>query len=243
MANHTFNAGKILPDNILIQKLRQAAKVYQNYADLDVLIVYEPNKGGPFQSYQFHAGIENFQHLAGIKSPKGAVWFFNKCLDTKDFLKKEDIVPKEDLKTASAKISVLPEAVDLTKAKAYKFGEKDLITLNNRFHMAIGNKSHIMGFDQRTYYLPVPVTVMNRSLYDFCTNGFKISLIMTKTVDEKKYSNVFYEITPDILSKATFGDDILNLIEYIDDSLTSPEEVSEEVFAEVAVTIDSAGDV
>ena len=66
---------------------------------------------------------------------------------------------------------------------------------------------------------------------------------MTKTVDEKKYSNVFYEITPDILSKATFGDDILNLIEYIDDSSTSPEEVSEEVFAEVAVTIDSAGDV
>ena len=71
MANHTFNAGKILPDNILIQKLRQAAKVYQNYADLDVLIVYAKTKEGPFHYYQFHAGIENFQHLAGIKSHYG----------------------------------------------------------------------------------------------------------------------------------------------------------------------------
>lgn len=51
MANHTFNAGKILPDNILIQKLRQAAKVYQNYADLDVLIVYAKIKEGPFHYY------------------------------------------------------------------------------------------------------------------------------------------------------------------------------------------------
>lgn len=238
MANHTFNAGKILPDNILIQKLRQAAKVYQNYADLDVLIVYAKTKEGPFHYYQFHAGIENFQHLAGIKSPKGAVWFFNKCLDTENVLKKEDIVPKENLKTTSAKISVLPEAVDLTKAKAYKLGEKDLITINNRFHMAIGNKSHIMGFDQRTYYLPVPVTVMDRSLYDFCTYGFKISLIMTKTVDEEKYSNIFYEISSDILKKAVFGNDILNLIDYIDNSsICKKEEVSKAIFAEVAVTI------
>lgn len=106
-----------------------------------------------------------------MKSPKGAIWFFDKCLDDENLLKREDIVPKRDIKTTSAKISVLPDAVDLTKSKAYKFGEKDLITLDNEFEVALGNVSNIMGLDKRDYPLPIPVTVMDRSMYDFCSKA------------------------------------------------------------------------
>lgn len=117
---------RVLPDNLLIRKLQDAANAYAQYADKDILIIYSENKNGPFLSYEFYAGKENFQHLAGVKSPKGAVWFFNKCLDLDNPIERCDIVPKADIKTTSSKISVLPEAVDLTKAKAYKIGENDL---------------------------------------------------------------------------------------------------------------------
>ena len=164
MAKYTRYDKKVLPDHLLIKKLRSAAKIYRQYVDKDVLIVYAQSRKGPFYTYEFHAGAKNFQHLAGVKSPKGAIWFFDKCLDDENLLKREDIVPKRDIKTTSAKISVLPDAVDLTKSKAYKFGEKDLTTLDNEFEVALGNVSNIMGLDKRDYPLPIPVTVMDRSM-------------------------------------------------------------------------------
>lgn len=63
---------KLLSDEALVRKVRMAAKIYKQYAEKDVLIVYAKSKRGPFATYEFHAGSENFQHLAGIKSPKGA---------------------------------------------------------------------------------------------------------------------------------------------------------------------------
>ena len=139
MATYTRYDKKVLSDDLLIKKLKIAAKKYQQYVNKDILIVYARSKKGPFFAYEFHAGEENFQHLAGVKSPNGAVWFFNKCLDQKNPIERKDIVPKKDIKTTSSKINILPEAVDLTKAKAYKIGEKDLITLNCEFDIAIGN--------------------------------------------------------------------------------------------------------
>lgn len=229
MAKYTRYDKKVLPDHLLIKKLRSAAKIYRQYVDKDVLIVYAQSRKGPFYTYEFHAGAKNFQHLAGVKSPKGAIWFFDKCLDDENLLKREDIVPKRDIKTTSAKISVLPDAVDLTKSKAYKFGEKDLTTLDNEFEVALGNVSNIMGLDKRDYPLPIPVTVMDRSMYDFCSKGLTIFLIMTKMIKEDKYRDVFYEITPNILEKADFNDEVWNVIG------KEQEEISETI-AEAAVT-------
>ena len=79
---------KVLPDNILIKNLRKAAKIYEQYAGKKILIVYARGKRGPFYTYEFYAGEKNFQHLAGVKSPQGAVWFFRKCLDDKNIVKR-----------------------------------------------------------------------------------------------------------------------------------------------------------
>lgn len=100
---------------------------------------------------------------------------------------------------------MLPDAVDLKKAKAYRIGAKDLITMHNCFSMAVGNVESILGIDKRSYYLPVPVTVMKRSIYDFCSEVSTIFLIMTKDKKEETYSSIFYEITNDIIKKADFS--------------------------------------
>lgn len=196
---------RVLPDNLLIHKLQDAANAYAQYADKDILIIYSENKNGPFLSYEFYAGKENFQHLAGVKSPKGAVWFFNKCLDLDNPIERCDIVPKADIKTTSSKISVLPEAVDLTKAKAYKIGENDLKAMHCDFDMAIGNINHVIGIDKRNHHLPVPITVMNKSIYEFSSHCFKIFLIMTKEKKSAKYTDIYYEITPNIIQKANLN--------------------------------------
>lgn len=203
----------ILSDADLVRKVRAAAKIYRQYAEKDVLIVYAKSKKGPFFTYEFHAGNENFQHLAGVKSPKGAEVFFNRCLDDVTKLTRDEIVPKENIKITSAKIDVLPAAIDLTKAKAYRVGEKNLITLFNSFEMIIGNTQCIMGFDKRSYQLPIPVTVMDRSIYDFCTEVCSIFLIMLKTNSDDKYSEILYEITEDIIKKADFGNYVYEKID------------------------------
>lgn len=213
-ARYNIYDKRVLPDNILIKNLRKAASIYKEYADKDILIVYDKGRNGSFDTYEFHAGADNFQHLAGVKSPQGAAWFFNKCLDDKNKIQRKDIVPKENIKITSAKISVLPDAIDLKKSKAYKFGKKDLATLNVKFEVALGNSSNIMGLDRRKGCLPIPVTVMDRSLYEFCTQASKISLIMLKDKEDDKYKDVFYEITKDILDKAEFDNEIWERIDY-----------------------------
>ena len=79
--------------------------------------------------------------------------------------------------------------------------------------MALGNTQHILGFDKRNYYLPIPVTTLNRSIFEFCSQVNTIYLIMVKSMPEPQYSTIFYEITKDILHKADFDSAILNLID------------------------------
>ena len=204
---------KVLSADLLVKKLQQAARIYQKYVDKDLLIVYGKNRNGPFFSYEWHAGKENFQHLAGIKSPKGAKWFFEKCLDKEHPLTYKDIIPNDNIKSTSTKISILSDALDLKKAKAYRIGDKDKITLHNSFEIAIGNTTNVMGIDKRKKKLPMPVTVMDRSIYDFCTNVYTIYLIMTKRDYEQTYTDVFYEITDHILEKAMFDESVWQFIE------------------------------
>ncbi len=63
----------------------------------------------------------------------------------------------------------------------------------NTFEMAIGNAKCVVGFDKRSYPLPIPVTVMD--------------------VSDEKYSDIFYEITGNIIQKADFDEVIRKKID------------------------------
>lgn len=197
---------RILPEWQLKAKLHRAALIYSKYVGCDVLIVYSRSKELPFEYYEFQAGEEHFQHLAGVKHPKGAIEFYNKCLDNRINL--QDIVPAENMKTTSSKIDVLPKAIDLYAAKIYKIGEKDLVTLKNRFTMGIGNSETVLGIDKREQMLPIPVTVMNRKITDFVSKPYSIFLVMKKPIGVAKYNELVYEKTTNIFSKIDFDDDI-----------------------------------
>lgn len=202
---------KILPENLMKRNLQRAAQIYAQFVDCDILVVYSRAKTLPYEVYEFMAEPSHFQHLAGVKYPKGANLFYKKCLNGDITIK--DIVPTENMKTTSSKIEVLPQAIDLYSAKIYKIGEKDLETLKNRFSMGIGNSQTVMGLDKRNQKLPIPVTVMNRKITDFCSVPCSIFLIMKKKIGVEKYDQLVYEKTKDIFSKIKFSDDIKNKID------------------------------
>lgn len=202
---------KILPENLVKRNLQRAAHIYNQYVGCDILVVYSRSKTLPYEVYEFMAESSHFQHLAGVKYPKGANLFYTKCLNGDITMK--DIVPTENMKTTSSKIEVLSQAIDLYSAKIYKIGRKDLETLKNRFSMGIGNSQTVMGLDKRDQKLPVPVTVMNRKITDFCSAPCSIFLIMKKKIGVEKYDQLVYEKTKDIFSKIEFSDDIKNKID------------------------------
>ncbi len=202
---------KVLSENLMKRNLQCAAQIYDRYVGSDILIVYSRSKTLPYEVYEFMAESSHFQHLAGVKYPKGADAFYGKCLIGDISMK--DIVPVENMKTTSSKIEVLPQAIDLYSAKIYKIGKKDLETLKNRFSMGIGNSQTIMGLDRRGQNLPIPVTVMNRKINDFCSEPCSIFLVMKKKIGTEKYNNLVYEKTKDIFSKIEFTDDIKDKID------------------------------
>lgn len=203
---------KILPELLMKQRLRSAAEKYSKYVGCDILVIYSKSKNSPFEMYEFMVTEDHFQHLAGVKYPQGAKLFYEKCL--KGDVVADDIVPVENLKTTSCKIEVLPQAIDLYSAKIYKIGAKDLSTMKNRFTMGIGNSLTIMGLDKRNQILPIPVTVMNRKITDFCSEPCSIFLIMKKKIGKDKYIEVVYEKTKDILDKIDLADDIKAKIQH-----------------------------
>lgn len=87
-----------------------------------------------------------------------------------------------------------------------------MVTLKNRFSMGIGNSQTIMGLDKRDQNLPIPVTVMNRKITDFCSEPCSIFLIMKKKIGIEKYNELVYEKSKNILSKIEISDDIRNRI-------------------------------
>lgn len=66
---------KILSGTLLIQNLIRATNLYDTYAGRIVLVVYAKSKTGSYAAYEFWAGKENFQHLAGVKHPSGQTFF------------------------------------------------------------------------------------------------------------------------------------------------------------------------
>ena len=89
---------------------------------------------------------------------------------------------------------------------------KDLETLKNRFTMGIGNSSTILGLDRRDQILPIPITVMNRKITDFCSEPCSIFVVMKKKIGVEKYNELVYEKIRDIFAKIDFDDDIKDKI-------------------------------
>lgn len=201
---------KILTSEELISILYKSAVLYSEYADTSLLFIFRENKTKPYDYYEVHFGRNNFMHLVGIKSETlSAVDFYEACKN--GTITKEACKPRRDANTMYSKVAVMREMLDLRCGKCYKIGSKDLVTRDNDFEMATGNINGVIGYDSRIKVkgtnkadktkLPMPTTMLNSSIMNYCSRPQKIMFIMQKTAEVSTYNKLFYEIKEGLFQK------------------------------------------
>ena len=221
--NYRVQNIKILTPQELLSILYKSAALYSEYADTSLLFIFRGNKNEAYDFYEVHFGRNNFMHLAGIKSETlSAIDFYEACKN--GTITKEDCNPRKDANTMYSKVAIMQQMLDLRNSKCYKIGSKDLVTRDNDFEMATGNINGVLGYDSRIKIrgtndvdkekLPMPTTMLNSSIMNYCSKPQKIMFIMQKTVEESTYSKLFYEIKKDLFHKEKdfFAEDLKSLI-------------------------------
>lgn len=127
---------------------------------------------------------------------------------------------------SEAKIEIARKELDELdeEGKCYKIGEKDLVTRDNDFEMATGNSTGVIGYDSRIKKkgtnqvdrtkAPVPTTLLNSAITNYCSDPQKIMFILQKTDADDTYNKLFYEIKKDLfqIEKEGFTDALKSLI-------------------------------
>lgn len=216
------NAKILTPDELLFI-LCKSAKLYSEYADTTLLFIFREKKSDAYDFYEVRFGKNNFMHLAGIKSESlSANDFYEACL--KGTITRDACNPRRDANTMYLKVAIMEQMLDLRNSKCYKIGEKNLVTCDNDFEMATGNSNGVMGYDSRVKIKgtdkvdktksPVPTTLLNNSITEYCSRPQKIMFILQKSDCESTYSKLFYEIKKDLFDaeKEVFADDLKRLI-------------------------------
>ena len=214
---------RILTPTELLKILCKSAALYSEYADTTLLFIFREKKADEYDYYEVRYGKNNFMHLAGIKSETlSAVEFYEAC--EKRIIKREDCTPRRDSNTMYAKVAVMEQMLDLRNSKCYKIGAKDLVTRANDFEMATGNARGVIGYDSRIKKkgmqiadeskAPIPTTLLNNPITEYCTRPQKIMFILQKYDGESTYNKLFYEIKKDLFQteKEFFSDELKNLI-------------------------------
>ena len=210
---------KILTSEELLNILHKSAMLYSEYAGTTLLFIFRGNKSEVYDYYEVRFGKNNFMHLAGIKSETlSANKFYEACME--GTINKEDCKPRKDANTMYSKVAIMEQMLDLRNSKCYKIGEKNLVTRDNDFEMATGNTSGVMGYDSRIKIMgtdkvdktksPIPTTLLNNSIMDYCSKLQKIMFILQKSDGESTYNKLFYEIKKDLFQteKEFFSDDL-----------------------------------
>ena len=214
---------RALTSDELLSILCKSAKLYSEYADTTLLFIFREKKTDVYDYYEVRFGKNNFMHLAGIKSKKmSANEFYEACMKGK--ITRDACNPRRDANTMYSKVAIMEQMLDLRHSKCYKIGEKNLVTRENDFEMATGNSNGVMGYDSRIKIkgtdkvdktkAPVPTTLLNNSITDYCSRPQKIMFILQKSDEESTYNKLFYEIKKDLfqIEKECFADELKSLI-------------------------------
>ena len=202
MPYNVQNTRGLSPEELL-NILGKSAKLYSEYADTTLLFIFREKKSDIYDYYEVRFGKNNFMHLAGIKSETlSANLFYKACME--ETITRNDCTPRRDANTMYSKVAIMEQVLDLRNSKCYRIGEKDLITRDNDFEMATGNAVGIMGYDSRitikgtnqvdTSKYPIPTTLLNNPITEYCSRPQKIMFILQKMDGESTYGRLFYEI-------------------------------------------------
>lgn len=203
--------------------LHRSAEMYSEYVDTTLLFIFREKKDEAYEFYEVRYGKNNFMHLAGIKSDLlNANEFYEACIA--GTITVRECKPRRDINTMYSKVAIIEEMLNLRNSKCYKIGKKNLVTYNNDFEMATGNSNGVIGYDSRIKVKgvdkvtlnksPIPTTLLNNSITDYCTRPQKIIFILQKQDGESKYNCLFYEIKKGLfqIEKESFSDELKDLI-------------------------------
>ena len=214
---------RILTPDELLSILCKSAKLYSEYVDTTLLFIFREKKSDVYDYYEVRFGKNNFMHLAGIKSETlSANDFYEACL--KGTITRDVCNPRRDANAMYSKVAIMEQMLDLRNSKCYKIGEKNLVTRDNDFEMATGNSNGVIGYDSRIKIKgtdkvdrtksPIPTTLLNNSITDYCSRPQKIMFILQKSDGHSTYNKLFYEIKKDLFEteKEVFTDELKMLI-------------------------------
>lgn len=114
--------------------------------------------------------------------------------------------------------------LDVRNSKCYRIGAKNLVTRDNDFEMATGNANGVVGYDSRIKVRgtqkvdetksPIPTTLLNNPITDYCSRPQKIMFILQKLDGESTYNKLFFEIKKGLFQneKELFTDELKSLI-------------------------------
>ena len=188
---------RILTPEELLRILCKSALLYSEYADTTLLFIFRETKSDAYDYYEACVG---------------------------GTITREDCNPRRDANTMYSKVAIMEQMLDLRNSKCYKIGEKNLVTRDNDFEMATGNTNGVMGYDSRIRIKgtnkvdrtksPIPTTLLNNSITDYCSRPQKIMFILQKSDGESTYNKLFYEIKRDLFQteKEFFTDGLKALI-------------------------------
>lgn len=166
-------------DRELLDELMLDAKQYSLYAGTYLEFVHTRSRNNPPEHNLIYVGPENFMHLVGIESDTcTAIDFYKKCLEGS--VRIEDCTPVHDKHNREQKTMLFPLLFDFSRAKFYKFGNKDLSTYWDDFEFATGNDAGTIGYDLRNPAsdYPVPVTLINQPISRYCSEIHRILAVV-----------------------------------------------------------------
>ena len=191
---------RILTSEEMLTILRKSATLYSEYVDTTLLFIFRKSKSDSYDYYEVRFGKNNFMHLAGIKSESlNANEFYEACISGE--ITREQCKPRRDASTMYSKIGVMEKILDLRNSKCYKIGYDSRIKKKGTNQV------------DRTK-APVPTTLLNSAITNYCSDPQKIMFILQKTDADDTYNKLFYEIKKDLfqIEKEGFTDALKSLI-------------------------------
>lgn len=202
----------------ILSRLYKLAKKYEQLVNKSFLFVNLSRKTGEYHWYEITFQPKNFMHLTGFKSTiHDATNFYEACLVNPPELDYEnDCVAayNHTRKEVCSKIIALEELLDLSKAKFFSVGEKNLITQYADFKFAYG-KSAIIGFGNLSVKNNInnpPITCIPSNIENYCQHPYKVTFILEKKIAEKCYNQIRSEIkaglTRELISSEGFPEEL-----------------------------------
>ena len=218
-----------IPDELILQKIYQAAQIYNYYCNKDFLYIsLSTNKNNMFMfEAQYTSG--HFQHLCGIDSATMSPSDFYKNVMNNNITLNDCTPSRNHTKHEILdKLNSLIYLFNIKNTKMFREGNRLENVGNVDFDFAVGDSSFIgYKIDARTKTC-FPLTNMIAPIADYCVNPKRVSLILSKSSDKDLYDTVEYEASKNLLGKIDI-DVAESIAAFLDNSLLQKTKIPNEL--------------